>query len=111
MTVRFVAALTCIAALAACADNPAPSRNPNPSDAMAPQGRDPGAIANTTAEQDCRFATAAQVGVDQSNVRVRSSSMGENFTTVLLDVGGAEAPWACEWGGDGVERVYYTAEG
>lgn len=111
MIVRIVAALASVAALAACANDPAPSRNANPSDAMAPQGRDPGAIANTTAEQDCRFATAAQLGVDQSNVFVRSATMGENFTTVLLDVGGAEAPWACEWGGNGVERVYYTAEG
>ena len=111
MTFRIIAALASVAALAACADDPAPARNPNPADAMAPQGRDPGAVANTTAEQDCRFATAAQLGVDQSNVFVRSASMGENFTTVLLDVGGAEAPWACEWGGNGVERVYYTAEG
>lgn len=111
MILRASLALAGIALLAACADEPRPARNANPADAMAPQGRDPGSTANTTAEQDCRFATATQLGVDQGNVRVRSATMGENFTTVLLDVGGAEAPWACDWGGNGVERVYYTAEG
>lgn len=112
MHLRAFALVFATAALAACVvETQAPPRDANPASEMAPQGRDPGRIHGSTAEEDCRFAVATQVGVDQDAVRVRSATMGENFTTVLVDVPGAQAPWVCEWGGDGVSEVYYGAEG
>jgi hypothetical protein len=111
MHLRNLALLAFVASLAACATGGEPPRNANPASEMAPQGQDPGAMAGTSAERDCRFAVATQVGVDQSTVRVIDSSMGENFTTVRVGVPGAQAPWICEWGGDGVSNVYYGAEG
>lgn len=109
MTHRAIFVLLAVAGLAGCASEL--PRNPNPASEMAPQGRDPGRVVGSTAEQDCRFAVANQAGVDESRVRVRSSSMGETSTRVLVDVPGAQAPWVCEWGGNGVSQVYYGAEG
>jgi hypothetical protein len=37
--------------------------------------------------------------------------MGENVTTVRVGVPGGQAPWICEWSGNGVSIVYYVAEG
>lgn len=109
---RSLALLLAAAALAACAsDAPPSSRNANPASEMAPPGQDPGRMAGSTAEQDCLFAVGAQLGVDPSTLSVQSASMGENFTTVLVDAPRAQAPWVCEWGGNGVARVYYGAEG
>ena len=112
MNLRAFTLLVAAASLAGCATNdPSPTRNANPAAEMAPQGRDPGAIAGATAEQDCLFAVATQVGVNPNAVRLIGSSMGENFTTVQVGVPGAQAPWICEWGGNGVSSVYYGAEG
>jgi hypothetical protein len=112
MSLRPFALLLVAASLAACASNERPpARDANPASEMAPQGRDPGRVVGATAEQDCLFAVATQLGVDPSSLTVLSSSMGENFTTVQVDVPQAQAPWICEWGGDGVSSVYYGAEG
>ncbi len=65
------------------------------------------------AESDCLDAVAGQVG--RNDLRVISAEMGENSTTILVEVPGAQAPWHCEWGyRDGspaVLQVYYGAEG
>lgn len=112
MWVRSLALFLFTASLAGCASNERPpAQDANPASEMAPQGQDPGSISGTTAEQDCLFAVATQLGVDQSTLSVRSSSMGENYTTVQVNVPQAQAPWVCEWGGDGVSNVYYGAEG
>ena len=108
MTIRMIAALLCAGSLAACVatEEPQAPANPNPASEMAPAGQDPGRMVGSTAEEDCRFAVASQVGVDRERVSVMNSSMGENFTTVLVVVPEAQAPWACEWGGNGVSNVY-----
>ena len=111
MHLRTLALLALAVSLSACASADDRPRNANPASEMAPQGQDPGAMAGTSAERDCLFAVATQVGVDQGAVRVIDSSMGENFTTVRVGVPGAQAPWICEWGGNGVSNVYYGAEG
>ena len=110
MIIRTIAVLLCAGSLAACVANesPQPPRNPNPASEMAPAGQDPGRVVGSTAEEDCRFAVATQLGVDESVVSVLGSSMGENFTTVMVNVPSAEAPWACEWGGNGVSNIYYS---
>jgi hypothetical protein len=111
MPLRTLTLCALAVSLVACASGTDRPRNPNPAAEMAPQGRDPGAIPGTSAERDCLFAVASQVGVDQSTVRLIDAALGENFTTVRVGVPGAQAPWICEWGGNGVSRVYYGAEG
>ncbi len=109
MRLRAFALVAATSSLAACVvETQAPPRDANPASEMAPQGRDPGRITGSTPEQDCRFAVATQLGRDVGEVWVQRSTMGENFTTVLVNVPGAQAPWACEWGGNGVARVYYS---
>jgi hypothetical protein len=61
------------------------------------------------AESSCLTAVARQVGA--SEVSTISAERGENATIVLVRVPGAQAPWRCEYGATGVQRVFYTGEG
>ena len=64
----------------------------------------------SAAESECIEAVAKQVG-GPSGLSVESSSMGENYTTVIVRVPQAQKPWECKWGGNGVESVTYMGEG
>jgi hypothetical protein len=70
MHLRTIALFAFVVSLSACASGNDRPRNANPASEMAPQGQDPGAIPGTSAERDCLFAVASQVGVDQSAVRL-----------------------------------------
>lgn len=68
------------------------------------------AASGSAAETNCLAAVANQVGSGEvSTISVTPSEAG---TSVMVQVAGAEAPWACVATSEGaVQEVYYTAEG
>ncbi|WP_425045317.1 hypothetical protein [Primorskyibacter sp. S87] len=68
------------------------------------------ASAPSAAESNCLAAVANQTGVGE--VSTISVSPSEAGTSVMVQVAGAQAPWACVATNEGaVQEVYYTAEG
>ncbi len=68
------------------------------------------AAAPSAAESNCLAAVANQTGVGEvSTISVAPSEAG---TSVMVQVAGAQAPWACVATNEGtVQEVYYTSEG
>ncbi len=68
------------------------------------------ATAPSAAETNCLAAVANQTGV--GDVSTISATPSEAGTSVMVQVAGAQAPWACVATNEGaVQEVYYTSEG
>ena len=96
MFIRTTLSLACVAALAACADQPAPQPASEPAPAAQPQPAPPdvGFSADVTddAVSKCRLELASRT---DGGVEVTGSEFSEANSAVYMVVGDNRAPWRC----------------